>query len=73
MKLAPLQERIGIGLIEQLAAAHRGNAAGFEPDHQVCEPPKLGRLMADVNHRDADLVAQAFKIGQDFPLAGNIE
>ena len=66
--------RIGIGRSEQFHAAgrrRRGRHRVRTTDGR--DAPQLAGLVADIDHRDARLVAQPFEIGQDFALARGIE
>src|SRR5213594_2346075 len=42
---------VGVDLVEQLLAAHRGNMAGVDPDHRRRNAAQLAGVMTDIDHR----------------------
>src|SRR2546427_7818289 len=64
-----LCKRVRLCLAQQARIANRADATGIEPHHGSRQPGKLARIVADINHGHAGIVAQPLEIGQDLALA----
>ena len=64
---------VNVGVFEELKTAVGNYAAGLEPHHVGCEPPKFRRGVADINHGDAGIVAQPHQVRKDFAFVSCIE
>ncbi len=73
-QIAPSEGRGGAGIGQDARRRTRGgDAPGFDQDHGGGKAGDLGCGMADIEDRQAGLVAQPFEIGQDLGLAGLVE
>jgi hypothetical protein len=59
--------------IEEFQTTCRKKAPILDPHHLICHIYDFRRLMADIDHWDADVVTQAGQIGQDFAFACRVE
>src|SRR5438128_1498559 len=80
MATCPQQPRLSstlplrlLSVDEQLPTSHCRHSPGIDQDHRCGEAPKLAGVVADIDHRNARIVAQSLQVRQNLALPGLIE
>src|SRR5579862_3042441 len=66
-------ERIGLRLIKKLESAGSHDLPSIEPNHIGSDPAHFRGRMADIDNRDAGIVAQTNQIGEYLALVRGVE